>query len=233
MPKMLATLLIAVLVQSELLAETVRFSTSNTDYQVTNVFSDVDLFTIEIDIDMPLSPGVYSDPNIIRVTYRVFGDLALGTPSGFPAFDLQREMSGAEFYLQGSSLLFEIAIDADFSDGIQADELVDNGNILSLNAREIDNGRFHPAILELYADGTGRIQNSNNIHTLDPLLAVDFGDEYINDLTFEVANTTLFTDVSEVEPEDPIVQKGSGSLSWPTLLLVFLSMLVSRKRIKV
>lgn len=229
MTKMLTALILVVLVQSELLAETVRLSTSNNNYQITNVFGDVDLFVIEIDIDMPLSPGVYSDPTIINVSYRVFGSLAAGTPSGFPSFDLQREMTGVDFYAQGSSLLFEIASDANFDDGIQADELVDNGNILTLNAREVGNGRFHPAILELYADGTGRIQNSNNVHTIDPLLEVNFGDEYITDLAFDVSNTTLFTLVTEEEPEDQIIRRGNGSLSWSTLILILLLVLFIRK----
>ncbi|MBV1911854.1 MAG: hypothetical protein KUG78_21350, partial [Kangiellaceae bacterium] len=140
------------------------------------------------------------------------------TPSGFPSFDLQREMSGEEFYQQGSSLLFEIANDADFSDGIQASELVDNGNIITINAREVGNGRFHPAIFELYIDGTGRIQNSNNIHTVDPLLEVNFGDEYITDLEFELANTTLMAVIEEESPRS----SGGGTFSLFSIAMLFL-----------
>jgi hypothetical protein len=223
MLRVLMTVFLFALVQTKLSAETVRFSTSNADYQITNVFGNVDLFTIDIDIDMPLSPGLYMDPTIISVSYRVFGSLEAGTPSGFSSFDLVRDMSGTDFYEQGSSLVFEIAADVDFTDGIQADELIDNGTILTLNAREIGNGRFHPAILELYTDGSGRIQNSNNIHTSEPLLEVNFGDEYITDLEFELASTTLFNVVEQSEPEVETSESGGGTFSWSMLLLLLLT----------
>ncbi len=230
MTRFVLTFLISLIFHSDLTAETVRFSTTDNDYQITNVFSNVNLFTIEVDIDMPLTPGLYLDPTIISVSYRVFGSLEFGTPSGFPSFDLVRNISGTEFYAQGGSLMFEIVADADFSDGIQADELVDNGNIFTLNAREVGNGRFHPAILELYADGTGRIQNSNNVHTVDPLLEVNFGDEYITDLIFDVAATTLFTVVEEeVVPDQR--SSGSGTISWPMLISFFIIFLFSRNSI--
>ncbi len=201
-------------------AEPIRLSTSNLDYQITNTFSDVDLFTIDIDLDIPFESGLYDNPTILNVNYRVFGSLEPGTPSGFPQFDLQRSISGAEFYQQGGSLMFEIAANADFSDGIQADELVDNGTILTLNAREVGNGRFHPPIFELYSDGTGRIQNSNNVHTVDPLLEVNFGDEYITDLEFEMATTALFSAVDENAAEEPSERGGGGSICWSFLLLI-------------
>jgi hypothetical protein len=201
-------------------AEPIRLSTSNLDYQITNVFGDVDLFTIDIDLDIPLQPGLYDNPTILNVSYRVFGSLEPGTPSGFPQFDLQRNISGAEFYQQGGSLMFEIADNADFSDGIQADELVDNGTILTLNAREVGNGRFHPPIFELYSDGTGRIQNSNNVHTVDPLLEVNFGDEYITDLEFEMTTTALFSAVDENAAEESSERGGGGSICWSFLLLI-------------
>jgi hypothetical protein len=197
--------------------ELVSLSFSNTDFQLTNVFSNVDLFVVEIQLEIPLQPGLYDNPELISVDYRVFGSLAAGTPSGFPSFDLQRSMDGVEFYQQGSSLVFQIADTADFSDGIQANELVDIGYILTLNAREIDNRRFHPAILELYADGTGRIQNSNNIHTEEPLLAVNFGDEYITDLAFEPSELTL---IREIIVEQNQSSSGGGSLGICLLMLL-------------
>ncbi len=206
-------------------AEPIRLSTSNLDYQITNTFSDVDLFTIDIDLDIPFQPGLYDNPTILNVNYRVFGSLEPGTPSGFPQFDLQRSISGAEFYQQGGSLMFEIAANADFSDGIQADELVDNGTILTLNAREVGNGRFHPPIFELYSDGTGRIQNSNNVHTVDPLLEVNFGDEYITDLEFSTDSTVLL----HVFLIDEIIEdNGGGGADWLVLALMSL-ILISRK----
>ena len=206
-------------------AEPIRLSTSNLDYQITNTFSDVDLFTIDIDLDIPFESGLYDNPTILNVNYRVFGSLEPGTPSGFPQFDLQRSISGAEFYQQGGSLMFEIAANADFSDGIQADELVDNGTILTLNAREVGNGRFHPPIFELYSDGTGRIQNSNNVHTVDPLLEVNFGDEYITDLEFSTHSTVLL----HVFLIDEIIEdNGGGGADWLVLALMSL-ILISRK----
>ena len=206
-------------------AEPIRLSTSNLDYQITNTFSDVDLFTIDIDLDIPFESGLYDNPTILNVNYRVFGSLEPGTPSGFPQFDLQRSISGAEFYQQGGSLMFEIAANADFSDGIQADELVDNGTILTLNAREVGNGRFHPPIFELYSDGTGRIQNSNNVHTVDPLLEVNFGDEYITDLEFSTDSTVLL-DVFLID--EIIEDNGGGGADWLVLALMSL-ILISRK----
>lgn len=200
---------LASLLSGQAFAQTMTLSTSSDDYQITNTFSDVDSFSIEIEIDAPLAVGSYTDPEIVNVTYRVTGSLVAGTPSGFPAFDLQRSISGAEYYAQGSSLSFEIAPFAVLDDGIQAAELVGSGIVLSFNAREIDNGRFHPALFELNADGTGRIQNSDNIHTLVPLLQVNFGDEYITDLIFDPGNTTLITGIT-----DPNVRNlGGGGVS--------------------
>jgi hypothetical protein len=204
-------------------AETLILSTSNTDYQITNTFSDVDLFTIDIEIDIPLMPGIYTNPTINSVDYRVFGSLAQGTPSGFPSFDLRRSITGAEFYAQGSSLSFEIADTADFSDGIQASELVDNGFLISFNAREIDNGRFHPALFELMSDGTGRIQNSDNIHTLDPLLQVNFGDEYITDLMFIPSQLTLITQIPVIPVPPPPINSNGGTISFIGLLFLVIA----------
>lgn len=184
-------------------AQTTLLSTSSSDYEVTTVFSDVDFFSIVIEFDAPLTPGAYVDPEFVSLRYEVSGFLEPGTPSGFSAFDLQRSMTGTEFYAQGSSLSFEIDAAAVFSDGIQVVELVGNGLVLTFNGREIDNGRYHPALLELNADGTGRIQNSNNVVTSNPLLEVGFGEEYITDLVFDPGNTTVIS-------ENPIVTGGGG-----------------------
>jgi hypothetical protein len=177
------------------LAQNMILTTANSDFQISNTFSDVDIFNIRVEIAAPLMVGVYNNPDIINVTYQVMGNLVPGTPSGFPAFNLERSISGTEFYAQGSSLSFEISPTAVLTDGIQVAELVGDGVVLTFNAREIDNGRFHPALFELNADGTGRIQNSNNIHTLDPLNEVDFGEEYITDLMFDPGNTTVIIGV--------------------------------------
>jgi hypothetical protein len=219
MAKSLIALILLWLTGASAIAEPLRLSINNSDYQLTNVFGNVDLFTMTIEVDIPLSPGLYVDPTIVDVTYRVFGSLEPGTPSGFPQFDLQRSITGEEFYQQGSSLMFEIATDADFSDGIQADELVDNGTILTINAREVGNGRFHPPIIELNSDGTGRIQNSNNIHTVDPLLEVNFGDEYITDLEFTASSVTL---LDELLVDEIIEDYGGSGSDWLVTSFLFL-----------
>ena len=193
-------------------AQNMVLTTANGDFQLTNTFSDVDVFNIRIEIAAPLAPGVYSDPNIVDVTYQVMGNLVPGTPSGFPAFNLERSMSGTEFYAQGSSLNFEISPTAVLSDGVQVAELVGAGVVLTFNGREIDNRRFHPALFELNADGTGRIQNSNNIHTLDPLNELDFGEEYITELMFDPGNTTVIAG-TVVVPPCCAIDSGGGSIS--------------------
>ena len=185
-------LFMLLLASGNALTQTMTLATSSSDYQITNVFSDVDFFDIEIVIDTPLAPGLYVDPPLVSVTYQVTGTLEPGTPSGFTAFDLQRDISGADFYAQGSSLSFEIAQSAVLDDGVQVAELVGNGVVLTFNAREVDNGRFHPTLLELDIAGTGRMQNSNNVPSLNPLVEVDFGEEYINDLVFDAGNTTWY-----------------------------------------
>ena len=198
-------------------AQTMTLTTSDVDYQLTSVHSDVDVFNVNVEINAPLAAGVYVDPEIINVTYQVMGVLTPGTPSGFPAFDLQRNISGTEFYAQGSSLSFEIAQSAVLSDGVQAAELVGNAVVLTFNAREIDTGRFHPPILQLDANGTGRIQNSNNEPTLDPVVEVLLGAEYITDLAFDPGNTTLIIE-TPVAPNPP-PNNGGGGASAPSEII--------------
>ncbi len=182
-------------------SQTMLLSTSSSDYQLTTEFSDVRFFNIEIEIDEPLARGAYSNPNLISIRYQVNGTLVAGTPSGFESFDLQRTLGGDEFYAQGSSLSFEIAQNAVLTDGVQADELVGNTIILSFNAREVNTGRFHPPLFELYRAGSGRIENTNNVPTLEPLVDVGFGEEYITTLLFDPGNITLITEKPE-PPED-------------------------------
>lgn len=167
-------------------------SFDNNDFNTNTTFNNVAEFNFQIDVDGDLSSGVYMDPMLNGVIYQVRGVLDVSTPSGFSAFDLMRDIDGADFYGQGSSLWFEIAANADLSDGLQADELVPNaqGQIFIFNGREIENGRFHPALLELNSDGTGRIQNSNNIPNTT-VGEIDFGAEYVTDLQFQVADLTL------------------------------------------
>ena len=186
------TLLIAACVlHPAVQAQDMTLSIDQNDFIVTNEFSDVDTFSIDIQFAVPLTRGSFLDPDITNVTYRVSGNLVAGTPSGFPAFALERIMTGDEFYAQGSSISFEIAANAVLSDGVQVAELAGNGLVFTFNGKEIGNGRFHPTLFELNSDGTGMMQNSDNIIVEVPLQQVAFGSEYINTLTFDPGNTTL------------------------------------------
>ncbi len=218
--------------------QTTLFFTSNNDYMLTNTFSEVSVFNIEVVIDSPLEAGTaYVDPPIVSVTYQVQGELEAGTPSDFPAFDLQREITGEDFYAQGSSLSFEVAAGAVLDDGVQASELVGDDVVFTFNGREVDTGRFHPALFELRADGTGRIQNSNNAPAGDP---IDFGAEYITDLMFDPGNTTLLSEVTAPIPPpeddgggddtDDDDDGGGGAVGWPALLLLAGGVVALRRR---
>lgn len=214
-------LLLISLFASSANAFTLQFSSA--DFSVTPQFSSVDTFQFTIDVQGGLQAGVYSNPALVNVIYSVSGSLVAGTPSGFPAFDLQRTISGDDFYDQGSSLVFEIAATADLSDGLQADELVGGNNVFVFNGREIDNGRFHPALLELNSDGTGQMQNSNNVPSTMPLNEVSFGAEYITDLVFDPGNLTLVSIVTT--PVNPVVSSssgGGGTISIVSLILLVL-----------
>ena len=211
-------------------AQTMLLSISSDDYQVTNVFSNVSTFALDIEINSPLAAGVYTNPEIVSVDYSVSGSLAVGTPSGFTTFALQRNITGTEFYAQGSSLSFEIDVGAALVDGVQIAELVGSDIVLTFNGREIGNGRYHPALLELNIDGTGRIQNSDNIIVEDPLDQVGFGTEYITDLMFDAGNTTVITAMPVAPPPS---SGGGGATSWFaifSLLLIIMFSLAMKDR---
>lgn len=199
-------------------AQTTQLALSNNDFVVTPLFNNVPLFSFEVEINLPLEAGVYDNPPLARVRYTVEGELA-NTPSGFPRFALERDIDGAEFYAQGSSLRFEIDSNAVLDDGVQIAELRGASVVFVFDGREIDNGRFHPAILELRADGTGRLQNSNNVVSENPPLEVGFGDEYVTDLRFDPGNLTLLT--TELPPPDrpPFAPDGGGALAAELLAL--------------
>ncbi len=117
------------------------------------------------------------------------------------------------------------------TDGVQIAELVGTNIVFTFNGREVGNGRFHPALLELDADGTGRIQNSNNVIVENPLQEVDFGEEYITDLMFDPGNTTLIA----AAPVPPVPNRGGGGGAWSPLgmgllILVCLSAVQGRRR---
>ncbi len=190
-------------------------SLSNQDFGITPTFSNVQNFTFEVDVRDPLvAGGTYDETSILEVRYLVRGQLSTSppTPSGFPAFRLDRTdapnsegpISGSDWIDQGSTLAFAIAASADLSDGLQLSELVPGagGLLLEIDGREferLDRARYHPPQLQLFADGTGLLQNSNNSSgstgTLNPATGqtvdVDFGDEYVSELGFDPATTTV------------------------------------------
>ena len=168
------------------------------DFGVTPVFSTVTSFIYVIEVEGTLQAGTtYNNPTLSLVTYTIGGTLAAGTPSGFPAFLLERTITGADFYAQGSSLSFTVAAGANLADGLQMSELTGADPAFVLNAREVNTGRYHPTLFELNLDGTGKVQNSNNFGdtTLNPatnqLVNVDFGEEYISDLAFDPSSLTI------------------------------------------
>lgn len=171
------------------------------DFVLNPTFSNVQTFDFTIDIAGPLTAGAtYTNPTLNSVTYNVFGTLTT-TPSGFPAFNLVRNIGGAEFYTQGSSLMFSISAAADLSDGLQVSELTGTDPVFVFNGREVGTGRYHPALFQLNSDGTGSIRNSNNMGGTNPgsgmVVDVDFGEEYITELTFNASSLTLSAAVPE------------------------------------
>ena len=166
----------------------------HTDFALNPAFNSLQQFSFTIDVAGALVPGTYNNPALTGVIYSVQGTLA-GTPSGFPAFNLQRTIGGAEFYSQGSSLQFVIAPGASLSDGLQISDLLGPNPVFLLDAREVGTGRYHPPIIRLNADGTGQIQNSNNFGGINPatgqMVNVNYGDEYIVNLAFNPTALTL------------------------------------------
>ena len=179
--------------------------------------------------------GLFADPTINTIEYNVSGSLAT-TPSGFSGFNFQlshlvapppagpTSILGSLFYAlngtptPGQTLRFQVSATANLSDGLQVSELEDLGGgvVFRINGRETGEdgrpGRYHPAFLELKNDGTGRIQNANNQGGINPstqeVVNVDFGEEYITDLTF---NPGRFT-IGIPEPDSMILVGLSGLL---------------------
>jgi hypothetical protein len=163
---------------------------------MTPVFNSVQLFSFTLDIIAPLEPGTFSNPALNSVQYSVLGTLG-STPSGFPGFNLQRTITGTDFYAQGSSLQFTIGAGADLTDGLQVSELTGSNPVFLFDGREVGTGRYHPPLFQLNSDGTGSIRNSNNFGGINPttqqMVDVDYGEEYIVNLSFVPTDLTLAT----------------------------------------
>ena len=177
---------------------------SNTDFVINPNVNRLRDFDFRLEVADDLVAGLlYEDPPITSVQYSIFGILDTDpTPSEFPAFDLQRgPLLNAEFYGQGSSFDIEIMAGADLTDGIQLAELT----TFVFNGRVINTGRYHPTLIQLFSDGTGSIQNSNNTGGVNPgnglVVDVDFAEEYHVDLT---ASTSLTISTPAAIPEPSV-----------------------------
>jgi len=189
MIRKITLLLLALAANPSANAQNMFLTMDQDDFIVTNVFSDVDTFAFDIRFAVPLASGSFVNPHI----------------------------TSDEFYAQGSSISFEIAAGALLSDGVQVDELVGNGLVFTFNGKEVDNGRFHPTLFELNSDGTGMMQNSDNIIVADPLQQVAFGSEYINTLIFDPGNTTLMRGITITSGRPGGGNSGSGAFSFVAL----------------
>jgi len=200
-------------------AVTIDFS--NSDFTTTPDFSTVTTFSLQIDMAGSLQPGLVSDPAITNIQYSVSGSLSSDplTPSGFSSFGFRLDhifplsppITGTDFYglnassVAGGTLQYSISALADLSNGLQLNELdvlavdadagIGPGVIFHFNGREEGTGRYHPMFLQLYSDGTGLLQNSDNFGGINPstleVVDVNFGDEYITDLSFTPSNVTI------------------------------------------
>ena len=105
---------------------------------------------------------------------------------------------GCEFYAPGGagSIQFEIAPAAILRAGLHLSELVGPGPVFTINARQINTGRFHPPLLQFTAAGTGLLQNSNNFPN-DQVGELAFGAEYITDLQVAPSTFTLGFNIPE------------------------------------
>lgn len=184
------------------------------DFTHTDVTSDIQVMDFNINLDGNLAPGLFENTAVNRIDYRIFGVLVPGTPSGFPAFDLRRTIVGNDFYTQGGSLRFTVAAGADLSDGLHVSDLVDNGTdpVFEFNAREILTGRFHPAQLQLFGNGTGILRNSNNVPNTT-IGEIPAGSEYVTNLSFDPAALQLAVSVPEPSSTSGLLIAGAV-LAW-------------------
>lgn len=180
-------------------------SFDDSGFGITSSYNDVSEFSFDITVAGELvAGGVYDDPALVSVSYVIRGVLTSPTPSGFTGFLLIRNIDGAEFYelSPDASLSFAVAASADLSDGLQLGELTGTAPVFRLNAREFDQqpGRYHPPILTLNADGSGRLANADNASSFpNPpppagsglIVDVAVGEEYDVALSFDPALTIV------------------------------------------
>jgi hypothetical protein len=173
----------------------------------TDEFSTVTDFTLAIEVLEPFQPGAYLNPTLGDIEFLVRGTLDPTTPArmanpnftGF-AVDDRAGLFGQDFYDQGNSLSFEIALGANLADGLQVSELVGDGVVFEFDGRELGTGRYHPPLIQLSSDGTGSIRNAANTGGINPFTGQEVnatvGDEYEQTLTFAPASFTLVPEPS-------------------------------------
>ena len=193
-------------------AHAVVINFNNSDFALTTTLGNVTSFEILIDLAGFLTPGTsYSNPALNRVAYLVEGAPDANSPSGFPMFRLQQDLSGSELYDLGGSLNFTVLSGADLSDGLQVSDLTSSGFVF--DALQTDSGRFHPPLVTLLTDGSGIICDS----------LFDCGEEYITELSFEPESLTLSPSPVPIPPALYLFSAGAIGLpviakrkkSWP------------------
>jgi hypothetical protein len=213
---LLTGLFLLAIVTSGIGAVTIRFA--DADFTNSPQVSTVTRYDLEIEVAGPMQTGLVSDPTIGNIQYSVSGTLD-ETPSGFPSFAFRLDhkfpssppITGEEFYAlnpsseAGGTLQYSISASADLSDGLQVSELdelpvnpaagIGTGVVFHFNGREEGTGRYHPVFLQLRSDGKGILQNADNMGGVNPatmeVVDVDFGEEYITNLTFDASSLTI------------------------------------------
>jgi MYXO-CTERM domain-containing protein len=168
-----------------------------------------------VDLAGPAAVGAtYDDGSLQQVQYGVSGGLSTNPPtqSGVSNFVLNRTPKGEgiippeKLVFQGSSIAVEGDAGADLFDGIHLHELVahETGLTLEVSAREferLDRARYHPPVLQAYANETALLQTSNNSSgststttqgTVE-FIEVDDGENSTTGLVFDISGTPVVT----------------------------------------
>ena len=168
-----------------------------------------------VDLAGPALVGTtYDDASLQQVEYGVSGGLSTNPPmqSGVSKFALNRTPTGdgiippGKSIFQESSIAFEDDAEADLFDGLQLNELVadETGLTLEVSAREferLDRARYHPPVLQAYANETALLQTSNNSSgststttqgTVE-FIEVDDGENSTTGLVFDISGTPVVT----------------------------------------
>lgn len=106
----------------------VTISISDADFTSSPVFSNVVTYDVEINIAVPLQPGLVSDPSINNIQYSINGALGQGTVSGFVFHFNGREKGTGRYH----PLFLQL-----FSDGTGLLQNADNRNGINPATKEV------------------------------------------------------------------------------------------------